>query len=78
MTTKTVKQETKLEEFTASFLLSEFRKDIRELRSEFRNDFRDLDNKIDNRFMWMLSIQFGTLLTVIGTILTIFLKTKGV
>lgn len=57
MTTKTVKQESKLEEFTASFLLSEFRKDVREL-----------DNKIDNNFKWILGIAFMMTCTIIGAI----------
>lgn len=74
MTAKTLKQESKLEEFTASFLLSEFRKDMREVH----RDMGQINKKIDSRFMLMLSIQFGTLATVIGTILTILLKTKGV
>ena len=74
MTIKTVKQESKLEEFTASFLLSEFRKDMREVH----RDMGQINKKIDNKFVVMLSIQFGTFATLIGTVLTLLLKTKGV
>ena len=63
MTTKTVKQESKLEEFTASFLLSEFRKDIREL-----------DNKIDNNFKWILGVAFLMTFTIIGSMAGLILS----
>lgn len=45
MTTKTLKSESKLEDFTASFLLSEFRTDIRNLHGEFRKDIRNMHDE---------------------------------
>ncbi len=80
-----------LEEFTASFLLSEFRKDNRELREEMqranrelreemqranqevRTDVRRLEDEMKSNFKWIVGIQFGTLVAVLGTILTMIL-----
>ena len=39
--------EKEMHSFTASFLLSEFRKDIRSLHDHFRNDIRDLHSDIN-------------------------------
>jgi hypothetical protein len=60
--------EKELEPFTASFLLQEFRKDMRHIDQQFK----DIDHKIDSRFLWTLSVQFGALFTIIGTILVLF------
>ena len=62
--------EKNLDSFTASFLLSEFRKDIRELTEEHRADRRKIEEKfdrvdekfdkmsakIDTNFKWLMGI----------------------
>lgn len=70
------RHEQNLESFTASFLLSEFRKDIRSLHDEFRLDinaintrFDTVNNKIDSNFKWTLSILFLTTFSIIGTMI---------
>jgi hypothetical protein len=68
--------EKELEPFTASFLLQEFRKDMRHIDlqfTEFRKDIKDLDHKIDNRFLWTLSIQCGTFMAILGAFLGVIL-----
>ena len=49
------------------------RQDIAELRKETKEDIARLDNKIDQKFNRIIYLQFGTLITVIGTILTVIL-----
>ena len=54
MTTQTanIKSEKEMEPFTASFLLGEFRKDIRSMHEEFRSDIRSIHDdmsSINNR-----------------------------
>ena len=61
--------EKELEPFTASFLLAEFRKDVRSIDDKIDK----VNEKIDNRFLWSLSIQFGTLVATLGTVITLFL-----
>jgi hypothetical protein len=76
-TNKSTNHEPKMTNFSASFLLSEFRKDIRSLHAEFRNDFKTLDakisttndklaTKIDTNFKWTLGIIFVMTFSILG------------
>ena len=56
----TISNEKPIEPFTASFLLSEYRADIRRL-----------DNKIDSNLKWMIGLFF---VTTVSIITAIFLK----
>ena len=50
MTTQTanIKSEKEMEPFTASFLLGEFRKDIRSMHEEFRSDIRSIHDDMNS------------------------------
>ena len=82
MSVNTKNDEKNLESFTASFLLSEFRKDIRSLHGDMNakidatnNRIEATNARIDTKFMWLTGFQFVTLCTVIASIFaTVLMK----
>lgn len=82
MTTKTttkIKKEAPLQEFTASFLLSEFRKDMRHIDKKFDTidakfnaidaKFDRVNSKIEGNFKWTLGTMIVIAVSIIGVIL---------
>lgn len=75
MTTKTttkIKKEAPLQEFTASFLLSEFRKDMRHIDKKFDSidaKFDRVHAKIEGNFKWTLGTMIVIAVSIIGVIL---------
>ena len=65
-----------VEPFTASFIFSELKNDIRNLSNEIKGDIRHLDakidkvnTKVDTNFRWMLGIFIVSTISIIATII---------
>jgi hypothetical protein len=52
-----------------STMIAEVRSDIRELRAEMIRRFEQTDRRFEQRFTWLIGLQFATLLAVIAAVL---------
>lgn len=51
-----------------STVAADLRRTIRELRDEMIRRFEQADQKIDRHFTWLVGIQLGTLVAIVGAL----------
>ena len=54
--------------------ISELRLDVRDLRTDMNRRFDSLDSRLDTKFMWLIGVQFTSLIAAIAALLNGYLR----
>jgi uncharacterized coiled-coil protein SlyX len=54
--------------------ISELRLDVRDLRTDMNRRFDSLESRLDTKFMWLIGVQFTSLIAAIAALLNGYLR----